>query len=85
MLRRVDAQQGREVVGQKGSRDCSGMLIPYYWPDERTPFNYRVRRDNPEWEEGKDGRLKQIRKYLGPPRGANRLYIQDTAMPIVIC
>jgi hypothetical protein len=48
MLRRVDAQTGREVVGQKGSRDCAGILIPYYWPDEPRPFNYRLRRDNPD-------------------------------------
>ena len=30
MLRRVDEQQGREVIGQRGSRDCAGILIPYY-------------------------------------------------------
>ena len=93
MLRRVDAQQGREVVGQKGNRDCSGILIPYYWPSEPSPFNYRVRRDNPESEMSKDGVLKQKRKYLGPPGGANRLYIspdvileqlQDVTIPIVI-
>ena len=93
MLRRVNAQQGREVLGQKGSRDCSGMLIPYYWPDETMPFNYRVRRDKPEWEEDKDGHLKQKRKYLGARGGANRLYIppgvtleqlQDPKIPIVI-
>src|SRR5678816_1202508 len=93
MLRRVDAQQGREVVGQKGSRDCSGMLFPYYWPGESFPFNYRIRRDNPEWEENKDGHLKRTRKYLGAPGGANRLYIppgvtleqlRDVTIPIVI-
>jgi len=93
MLRRVDAQQGREIVGQKGTRDCSGILIPYYWPDGPHPFSYRVRRDHPELEAGKDGRLKQKGKYLGAPGGANRLYIppgvtleqlRDTARPIVI-
>jgi hypothetical protein len=93
MLCRVNAQEGREIVGQGGNRDCSGLLIPYYWPLEPSPFNYRIRRDNPEWEEGKDGRLKQKRKYLGPRRGANRLYIppgvtlahlQDTTIPVVI-
>ena len=30
MLRRVETREGREVVGQKGSRDCAGILIPYY-------------------------------------------------------
>ena len=42
------APAGRAVVGQKGTRDCSGILIPYYWPGEPSSFNYRVRRDNPE-------------------------------------
>ena len=32
MLRRVDAQQGRDIIGQNGNRDCSGLLFPYYWP-----------------------------------------------------
>ncbi len=93
MLRRVDAIEGREVIGQKGNRDCAGLVIPYYWPGEPSPFNYRVRRDNPEWEEGKGGQLKPKRKYLGPPGGANRIFIppgvtleqlEDTAFPIVI-
>ena len=34
MLRRVDESEGREIVGQKGKRDCAGILIPYYWPGE---------------------------------------------------
>src|SRR5262245_28529048 len=67
MLRRVDPQAGREVVGQKGNRDCAGILIPYYWPGEQSPFNYRVRRDNHEWAQGKNGDLKPEHKYLGAP------------------
>ncbi len=93
MLRRVDEVQGREVVGQKGKRDCAGVLIPYYWPGEPRPFNYRVRRDNPEYTVDKENRPKAHRKYLGPPNGANRLYIppgvtldqlSDVAIPIVL-
>jgi hypothetical protein len=93
LLRHVDTSEGREITGQKGNRDCAGILIPYYWPGEPSPFNYRVRRDNPDWEQGRDGKLKQKRKYLGPPNGANRLYIppgvtleqlKDAAVPIVI-
>ena len=75
MLRRVDAYEGREAVGQKGSRDCAGILIPYYRPGEPRAFNYRLRRDNPDWTVAKDGKLRPDRKYLGPPGGANRLYI----------
>jgi hypothetical protein len=93
MLRRVDEHQGREVIGQKGNRDCAGVLIPYYWPGEPYPFNYRLRRDNPDWTVGKNGKPKQDRKYLGPPNSTNRLYVppgvtreqlQDVASPIVI-
>jgi len=29
MLRRVDEHEGREVVGQKGNRDCAGVLYSY--------------------------------------------------------
>ena len=93
MLRRVDTFEGRDVICQKGKRDCAGMLIPYYWPDEPGPFNYRLRRDNPEWTQSKSGELKPDGKYLGPPNSGNRLYIppgvtseqlQDVTNPIVI-
>jgi hypothetical protein len=75
MLRRVDELQGREVVGQKGSRDCAGILIPYYWPGEPGAFNYRLRRDRPDLKYDGQGNAKPDKKYLGPPKGANRLYI----------
>jgi hypothetical protein len=93
MLCRVSADEGREAVGQKGNRDCTGILIPYYWPGESFTRNYRVRRDNPDWTEGKDGKPKPDRKYLGPPGSGNRLYIppgvtleqlRDVAIPIAI-
>ena len=75
MLRRVNEYEGREVVGQKGKRDCAGILIPYYWPGIPHAFNYRLRRDNPDWTEGENGKLKPQRKYLSPPNGGNRLFI----------
>ena len=75
MLRRVDAHEGREIVGQKGSRDCAGILIPYYWPGDVSPVNYRVRRDHPDMIVGKDGVVKPDRKYLGAPGSGNHLYI----------
>ncbi len=93
MLRRVDTFDGREIVGQKGNRDCAGILIPYYWPGDPHPFNYRLRRDNPDWTVGKDGHPKPARKYLGPPNSTNRLYIppgvtldqlQNVPIPIAI-
>jgi hypothetical protein len=93
MLRRVDSQGGREAIGQKGKRDCAGVLIPYYWPGEPHPFNYRIRRDNPDWTEGKDGQVKPTAKYLGPPKSANRIYVPpgitpqqlaDVTLPLVL-
>jgi hypothetical protein len=75
MLRRVGSHEGREVMGQKGNRDCAGMLIPYYWPGEPGPFNYRLRRDKPDFTVDKNGQPKAQRRYLGPPRGSNRIYI----------
>ena len=93
MLRRVDASQGREVVGQKGTRDCAGILIPYYWPGEQGAFNYRLRRDHPDWKFDGRGNAKPDKKYLGPPKGANRLYIplgvtldqlSDLSIPIAL-
>lgn len=75
MLRRVGAVESRQVVGQKGKRDCSGLLIPYYWPAESHPHTYRIRRDTPEMDYGSDGNMKPVAKYLGAPGGANRLYI----------
>jgi hypothetical protein len=93
MLRRVDDHEGRVVVGQKGRLDCAGVLIPYYSPGEPYAFSYRLRRDNPDWKMGKDGRLKPDKKYLGPPKSTNRLYIppgvtreelQDVTLPIAI-
>ena len=92
MLRRVDESEGREVVGQKGSRDCVGILIPYYWPGEPGAFNYRVRRDHPDWKYV-EGIAKPDKKYLGPPKSGNRLYIppgvtleqlNDASIPIAL-
>jgi hypothetical protein len=93
MLRRVDAQRGREIIGQKGSRDCSGILIPNYWPGETRPRSYTVRRDNPEYRTDKDGNVKPDRKYMAEVGRSNLFYIppgitpeqlQDTSIPILM-
>jgi Domain of unknown function (DUF3854) len=93
MLRRVGAEEGRQIVGQKGRIDCAGLLIPYYWPGEQLPFCYRIRRDRPDWTGSASGQLKQDRKYLGAPGSANRLYVppgiaveqlQNSDLPLVI-
>lgn len=93
MLRRVNAEVGRQIVGQKGRRDCAGMLIPYYLPGDARPHGYRIRRDNPDWTADNDGQLKPKAKYLGAPGSANRVYfppgvslaqLDDPTIPIVI-
>jgi hypothetical protein len=93
MLRRVDEHQGRQVIGQKGSRDCAGILIPYYWPGEPGAFNYRLRRDHPDLKYDGQGNAKPDKKYLGPPKSGNRLYIppgvtvdqlSDVSIPIAL-
>lgn len=92
MLRRVDSEQGRAVVCQKGKRDCTGILIPYYWPDDPSPFSYRLRRDKTDLTL-KHGKVKKNAKYLGAPGAANRIYIlpgvtaeqlADVRIPIAI-
>jgi hypothetical protein len=75
MLRRVDEREGREVIGQKGKRDCAGILFSYYWPGASQPVSYRLRRDHPDVTAGSDGQMKRKGKYLGTPGGGNRLYI----------
>ena len=95
MLRRVDRRvDGRQIVGQKGKRDCAGILIPYYIVGgviSRTATGFAA--DNPEWTLGKDGKPKQERKYLGAPGSPNRLYfppgvtpeqLADVTIPVVI-
>jgi len=92
MLRRVPHLEGRDIVGQKGKRDCAGILFSYYRPGNTSAHAHRIRRDNPEWTE-KDGSLKPQAKYLAAPGSANRLYIppgvsveqlQDSAIPIAL-
>jgi hypothetical protein len=81
LLRRVGSQQGKEILGQKGSRDYSGLLIPYYLPGTAGPHSYRIRRDNPEIVFDSKGKTKTERKYLGAPGSTNRLYFPCTVTP----
>src|SRR5689334_2668819 len=72
MLRRVDEYEAAEYLGRKRQRGLAGILIPYYWPGELHSFSYRIRRDVPDFEYGKDGKPRPRGKYLGPPGGGNR-------------
>jgi hypothetical protein len=80
MLRRVDTFDGREILSQKGKRDCAGILFSYYWPGELYAHCYRIRRDHPDLTE-KNGVVKERAKYLAAPGSANRLYIPPGITP----
>jgi hypothetical protein len=88
MLRRVISIEGAEILGRNGSGNYAGVAIPYIWPGDPYVRDYRIRRDNPEYENGKP---KQ--KYMTPPGRGNFLYLPvgievawltDTALPIVL-
>jgi predicted P-loop ATPase len=93
-LRRVSTLVGAELVGQPPrTGDYAGMAIPYLWPGDNHVSLYRLRRDHPDMEQGRDGKLKPRRKYLNAPGATNRLYIApqtgleqlgDATLPVVI-
>jgi putative DNA primase/helicase len=95
-LRRVDDQVGSEIVGRprKGGTSYAGIAIPYFQPnDSDNPREYRLRRDQPDYEHNGGGELKEKGKYLSPPGRSNMLYfppgvgtdeLGDTKLPCVI-
>jgi len=69
------------------------MAFPYCLPWEPRPHSYRIRRDHPDLEMGKDGKPKPRGKYLGAPGSTNRLYfppgitreqLADITIPIIV-
>src|SRR5688572_25752168 len=87
---RVDSHDGADIVGRNGNADYSGIVFPYYLPGNSHPREYRLRRDNPDLEQGSDGGIKQKGKYLSPPGRGNLLYfvpmtasewLKDTNLP----
>ena len=87
-LRRIDHIEGREIVGRSGGGLFDGILIPYVLPGENYVREFRLRRDHPDWE---DGKPKQ--KYVSPPGRGNMLYfpictrpdwLLDQSLPVLI-
>ena len=78
LLSRVTNFEGRDQVGER-RRDCSGILIPYQWPGESIWHNVRIRRDNPEMENG-----KPKAKYMGAPGWGNKVYIMPGTDPALL-
>ncbi|HEX8173977.1 MAG TPA: DUF3854 domain-containing protein [Pyrinomonadaceae bacterium] len=90
---RVDTYNGGLIVGRNGNADYSGLVFPYFLPDEPCPREYRLRRDNPDLEQKSDGTIKAKAKYLSPPGKGNLLYfvpmtssewLTDSTLPICI-
>jgi hypothetical protein len=93
LLRRVASHEGAAIVGRNGSADYSGIVFPYLWPGQDGVREYRLRRDNPEFDQQPDGTLRERAKYLSPPGKGNMLYfvpgthdawLSDASIPIVI-
>lgn len=90
---RVDSTDGAEIVGRNGNADYAGIVFPYCLPGNPFPREYRLRRDNPDLEQGSDGQIKQKAKYLSPLGRSNLFYfvpmtcadwLADTLIPIGI-
>lgn len=90
---RVDSPDGSEIVGRNGKADYSGIVFTYYLPGNSAPREYRLRRDNPDLEQGEDGEIKQKAKYISPPGRSNLLYfvpmtdsswLADMTLPVCI-
>jgi hypothetical protein len=71
----------------------AGIVIPYVLPGEGDVREYRLRRDQPDFEYDSSGNLKVKQKYLSPPGRSNMLYLlprvdrsllANNALPIVI-
>lgn len=73
---RVDHQKGAEMVGRKpkAGQYYQGVIIPYIWPGEDRPREFRLRRDIPDYEQAPDGSRKEKNKYLTPPGRGNMAY-----------
>lgn len=95
-LRRVSDLDGAETVGRprKAGTDYAGIVFPYFLPPNYNyPREYRLRRDNPEYEQKADGTRKEKGKYLSAPGAGNMLYfppnvqsewLQDVSLPVVL-
>jgi predicted P-loop ATPase len=73
-LRRVDSLTGAQVIGRRAG-NYAGILIPYFHPGSDHVREYRLRRDQPDFEYDSAGNLKPKQKYLSPPGRSNMLYV----------
>ena len=64
-LRRVDSLTGGDVVGRKNG-NYAGIVIPYFYPGSNQVREYRLRRDQPDFEYDSNGNLKRGRITSAP-------------------
>jgi uncharacterized protein (DUF927 family) len=93
LLRRVDSQEGAQIVGRRNDGSYCGIVYPNVWPGEEFVREYRLRRDHPPVEPRGDGTFREVQKYLSPPGTRSMLYIvpgtqpallADTQLPIIV-
>jgi hypothetical protein len=86
-VRRVDDLEARDILGLNGRPgDLRGVLYPYLWPGCSRPLTHRLRRDRPEFENG-----KPKNKYLSAYGDRRHLYLacadpawlSDPRIPII--
>ena len=93
-LRRVSSAEAAPILNRSRTRgNYDGILIPNIFPGDSGPRGYRIRRDCPEIESGKDGTRKEMNKYLSAYGDRNMLYfvpgtnpdwLTDPTLPVAI-
>jgi hypothetical protein len=74
-LSRVTDEEGAAILNRKrnASADYSGLIIPYKNPKTGQVIEYETRRDYPDVET-KNGRDKEVNKYLRPAGSKSLAY-----------
>jgi len=86
-IMRVTDREARDNFGITGQGDMAGIVFPYYCPVKGHRVTARLRRDNPEIEDGKP-KNKYISAYgdrrhlyFAPDRGNWR---EDSSVPVIL-
>jgi hypothetical protein len=74
LLRRVTSVEGASIVGRNEHSNYVGILFPYLLPGQDQVREYRLRRDQPDFEYDGSGQLREKAKYLSLPGRGNLLY-----------
>ena len=92
-LYRVSSSEGARLMNRNGGKDYSGIIYPYFLPENPAVRTLRLRRDRPDVEQKADGSFKQAGKYLTRRGQGNLLYftsgtklawLREPSLPIAI-